>query len=223
MPPRPSLFLALAASLTLSAALAAPTRASDASLILGGGGFLYGKSSLGGAKGHGFLFRLRRDGSGFRVLHGLRAARRRGLNPYGEDSPAGRTDGHDGYYYSASQEGGEYGEGVIFRRHWDGTGFALLHSFCFYDTDQVGANYGGAAPESALLARGDGFLYGTAHYGGGGGRGVVFRLRASCSVSAGTARASKSCTTSARRTTPPPCTSRGRTLSTPMERSPTPG
>lgn len=44
-------------------------RAADNGLALGKDGYLYGVAAIGGAKSNGTFFRLKRDGSGFAVLH----------------------------------------------------------------------------------------------------------------------------------------------------------
>src|SRR5262245_38963616 len=37
--------------------------------------------------------------------------------------------GSDGSFYGATSNGGEYGEGILFKVNGDGTGFRILHAF----------------------------------------------------------------------------------------------
>lgn len=81
-------------------------------LIEGSDGFLYGTASIGvGAASKGSVFRLRRDGTGFEVLHPF-------LFPCGGGDGcfpiAGVIEGRDGAFYGTTREGGA-GAGTLYR------------------------------------------------------------------------------------------------------------
>jgi uncharacterized repeat protein (TIGR03803 family) len=79
-------------------------------LIEGSDGRLYGETDLGGANNAGTVFRLNRDGSGFRVIHSFCFTCGDGYDPLGL---AAGTDGnvYGATYYADASSGG----GTIFR------------------------------------------------------------------------------------------------------------
>jgi uncharacterized repeat protein (TIGR03803 family) len=79
--------------------------------------------------------------------------------------------GAGGALYGTTNQGGEYGEGVVFKLV--GKKETVLHSFCSEDNCQDGA-----LPYGGTLINADGSLYGTAAFGGNVncGCGVVFKL-----------------------------------------------
>ena len=79
-------------------------------------------------------------------------------------SPLLQTD--DGAFYGASNGGGDYGLGFIFRCSLDGT-LTIVSSF-------DGTN--GMSPNPGLIRGSDGALYGTTTYGGDFSSGCIFRL-----------------------------------------------
>ena len=136
----------------------------------GGDGSLYGVASGDVALGTPTVFRLRRDGTGFRVLRALHSTRSGGL-----ESPLLARG--DGYLYGTALGGGADHEGTVFRLRRDGTGFAFLHVFtATRETHGGPVNADGAHPTD-LTDGGDGFLYGLTQMGGTGGGGGVYRLR----------------------------------------------
>ena len=77
-------------------------------------GFLYGTAPYGGQGGRGVVFRLRRDGSGFQVLHNFHtedntsASIFRGAYPVNADGDVpdtGLTEGRDGFLYGIAEGG----------------------------------------------------------------------------------------------------------------------
>ena len=146
-----------------------------AGLLEGSDGVLYGTTYLGGTYRDGTVFRLKKDGSGFRVLHDfdLDGDRVNGGYPYG-----GLIEAFDGGpLYGTTNEGGLYDDGTVFAINKDGTGFLKLHTF----GDRDPAN--GANPTASLIQGADGTLFGTTLNGGPGGGGVVFRLGLGCEAS----------------------------------------
>lgn len=135
----------------------------SAALLVGSDGALYGTAGEGGAGGGGVLFRVNRDGSGFRVLKSFGIGSNDGRRPVG-----GLVEGADGALYGTTEKGGAYDCGTVFRVNKDGSGFAVLRSLSGWD---------GRLPVAKLLLASDGLLYGTASAGGDtNDAGVVFRL-----------------------------------------------
>lgn len=135
------------------------------------GNTLYGTANGGGTYGHGTVFAINTDGSGFRNLHNFYPFP---VPPYQNSadgiSPAGGRLALSGNtLYGTTASGGAAGGGIVFAVNTDGTGFTNLHSL-------VGGTEG-AAPFTAPTMSGN-ILYGTANYGGSPGAtsGTLFRL-----------------------------------------------
>lgn len=131
-------------------------------LVAGPDGMLYGTTLYSGAasSGHGTVFRLHADGTGFEVLHrfdGVEAG-----NPL-----AGLLVDAAGTIFGTTEGGGASRRGTVFSLRSDGSDFQVLHSFSFSD---------GSRPEGTLMADADGNLYGTTQGGGAFGGGTVFKL-----------------------------------------------
>jgi uncharacterized repeat protein (TIGR03803 family) len=149
---------------------------SGSPLVEGADGFLYGTTPRGGPYtndynfgGLGTVFKLKKDGSGYSVLHSF------GNVGDGVQPLVGLTQGSDGWLYGTTPEGGaytnQYGEtlGTVFKLNTDGSGYKVLYNF--------GANASDAAyPSTALLEGSDAALYGTTGAGGTNDSGTVFRL-----------------------------------------------
>ncbi len=127
----------------------------------GSDGALYGTTSEGGTAGGGTVFRIRKDGTGFAVLHSFECTMTDGC------FTAGVTEGSDGALYGTTSEGGTANAGTVFKVNKDGTGFTVLHSFECTPTNGCGP--------SGVTEGSDGALYGTT-FAGGGGAGTVYRL-----------------------------------------------
>jgi uncharacterized repeat protein (TIGR03803 family) len=134
---------------------------SEAPLLLGSDGALYGTTTWGGSSNVGTIFKLQPDGSNFTVLHTFSGG------SDGGDPRGGLIQGRDGALYGTAASGGEADAGTVFKVMPDGTGFTVLHSF---DPSSGGSSI---AP---LLQAADGSFYGVALSGGPKGGGVVFRL-----------------------------------------------
>jgi len=153
-----------------------------APLLEGSDGYLYGSTRHGGVRGGdpeglGTLFKIRKDGSDFTLLHQFKSTEGDGTWPDVE-----MIEGSDGALYGTTSHGvaGSEAGCVAFRMQKDGSGYAVLRRFVFPS---------GVHP-SALMEGSDGVLYGTATYGGPvsrtnnvseplRGMGVVFRLERS--------------------------------------------
>jgi uncharacterized repeat protein (TIGR03803 family) len=119
---------------------------------------LYGVTSNGGPNNIGTIFRVSTSGV-FEVLHNFDYAT--GGWPYGALIQA-----NDGNFYGTTSEGGTTGSGVLFRITPTGT-YTVLHEFS--------GGVEGGGPQGRLVQASDGYLYGTAAYGGDTGYGVIYR------------------------------------------------
>jgi uncharacterized repeat protein (TIGR03803 family) len=133
-------------------------------LLEGSDGTLYGTTRDGGAAGRGTVFRLRKDGSEYRVLYGFAGSPDDGAHPY-----ATLIEGRDGALYGTTHLGGVTNQGTVFRLTKDGGGYRVLHVF-------TGTGGNGSQPASRLVEGSDGVLYGTTYFGGVANRGLVFVL-----------------------------------------------
>jgi uncharacterized repeat protein (TIGR03803 family) len=132
-------------------------------------GTLYGTTSQGGANGHGTVFSIKTDGSGYTILHQFSATtaifNTDGAAPYGNLVAIGES------LYGTARLGGKHGFGVIFTLKTSGAGFANINDFS-------GGKDGGW-PRGELLVISDryfGTLYGATSTGGDGGVGTAFEL-----------------------------------------------
>lgn len=133
--------------------------ANPAGGLLLSGNMLYGTAYVGGAFGHGTIYAISMDGSGFTNLYSFSAGTfgifgdtsTDGLNPQAGLLLSGNT------LYGTAHGGGTSAEGAVFAIHTDGTGFTNLHSFT--------GGSDGAQPFAGLILSG-GTLYGTATGGG---------------------------------------------------------
>ncbi len=121
------------------------------------GNTLYGTSYAGGPLGHGTVFAVNPDGTGFRIIHGFGDE---GANPSAALLLA------DNILYGTAATGGNSARGTVFAVNVNGAGFETLHDF----TGE------GAYPSGGLILIGN-TLYGTASGGGGSGNGTLFAMR----------------------------------------------
>ena len=135
------------------------TNGSDGSGPMAGlivsGHTLYGTAKNGGSGGHGTVFQINTDGTGFTTLHSFTGTpypftNIDGANPLGSLLLAGGI-----LYGTASTGGSSASAGTIFKLNTDGTGYTNLYSF-------GGAN--GAFPMAGLVLS-DSTLYGTTEGG----------------------------------------------------------
>lgn len=131
----------------------------ETGLVLSGN-TLYGTASQGGSAGHGTLFSVNTDGTGFTVLHTFTGGSD-GASPHGDLILANNT------LYGTASSGGVSNNGTIFSIYVNGTGFTVLHTFT--DGSDGGNPWGGL-----LLT--DNTLYGSTIGGGSYGAGTVYSL-----------------------------------------------
>jgi uncharacterized repeat protein (TIGR03803 family) len=85
--------------------------------------------------------------------------------------------GPDGAIYGMTSDGGQYGNGVVYRFDPDWHQYTVLHTFSA--TDANGDNADGASPGNGLTAGPHGVFYGMAYLGGPNGSGTIFKITTS--------------------------------------------
>jgi uncharacterized repeat protein (TIGR03803 family) len=128
------------------------------------GSTLYGMTPQGGSSDLGTVFKMKTDGSDFKLLYSFTGGTD-GRLPGGSLTLS--LDGST--LYGMTSEGGSGGYGTVFQIKTDGSGFKLLHEFSGSD---------GGYPYGSLTLSLDGFtLYGMTSWGGSGGYGTVFQIK----------------------------------------------
>jgi uncharacterized repeat protein (TIGR03803 family) len=138
-------------------------------VVEGSDGALYGTTFSSGPNGGGTVFKVNKDGSGFRILHSFSVSSGDGRYP-----TATVVEGSDGALYGTTHSGGTNDAGTVFKLSKDGSDYAVVHHFTRGPGD-------GWVPEAPLVEGSDGALYGTTTYGGitnpsPDGFGTVFKL-----------------------------------------------
>jgi uncharacterized repeat protein (TIGR03803 family) len=140
-------------------------------LVQANNGLLYGTALSGGTNFNGTIFSLTTNGTAFNVLH---------LFTGGDDGGhpmAGLIQGSDGALYGSTTDFGtngpvEFGAGgTLFKIDIDGNNYQVLHRFSVFTLSPND----GSSPFSALVEGSGGILYGTT-FGGGNGRGTIFKI-----------------------------------------------
>jgi uncharacterized repeat protein (TIGR03803 family) len=142
------------------------TSASDgdmpfAALLQGVDGNFYGVNTTGGRSDNGTIFRLQPSGNGFTVLNTFTQSNQ------GNDPEGGLVQASDSNFYGVTSEGGANGFGTLYQVLAANGKLNTLFAFAGGDP--------GSNPVGALIQGIDGFLYGTAEYGGQFGDGTIFR------------------------------------------------
>ena len=126
------------------------------------GDFLYAMTARGGTNDFGVIFRIKKDGADFTLLHTFASGRGDGATPNGSLLMDGDS------FYGMTSAGGQRNNGVIFRMSKDGASYSILHDFTNGLDD-------GSDPCGSLITDGTA-LYGTTSGGGNGDNGVIFRI-----------------------------------------------
>lgn len=125
----------------------APTLLGKTGVIEGRDGLLYGLAD-GDVATRSVVFRVAKDGSGYRILKTLAAGANGFLRHVGPLHEAG-----DGLLYGAFANGGAHDRGFLFRIGKDGSGYQVLRDF--------GPSFNEPfAPSGGVMQAGDGRLYG---------------------------------------------------------------
>jgi uncharacterized repeat protein (TIGR03803 family) len=130
-----------------------------------GDGVLYGATSEGGPDDFGTLYKVNRNGDGYRVLRYFTATNNEGYLPV-----APPVEGPGGVLYGTTYFGGAYDVGTIYQVRKDGTEFAFLYEFQDDGRD-------GWEPNGPMIRGSDGALYGTTFSGSGAIFASVFRIK----------------------------------------------
>lgn len=108
--------------------------------------------------GHGAIFNLQTDGSGFKNIHAFKG-------PNGS-MPLGELITHGGRFWGMTNQGGRHNQGVVFSIKIDGSSFRKEHDF---------NKVSGSRPRNSLLVY-NGKFWGTTSHGGVNDMGVIFNL-----------------------------------------------
>jgi uncharacterized repeat protein (TIGR03803 family) len=132
------------------------------------GNTLYGTAENGGSGGHGTVFKVNTDGSGFVTIYSF-TANTHGTNSDGANPVASLVLSGNTLYGTASAGGSANSYGTIFKVNTDGTGFTNLHTFGLAGAGDP------AYPLAGMVLTGS-TLYGTTEGGGTNGYGTVFKI-----------------------------------------------
>lgn len=131
-----------------------------APLTQGADGLYYGAAREGGSNNAGAIFRVAGDGGSFSLLTSFPGSNS-GANPEG-----GLVQARNGFFYGTTYSGGVNGYGTLYQLT-PGGAFTILGGF---SSGNPGGN-----PAGKLLLGLDGYLYGTASFGGLQNFGTLFR------------------------------------------------
>ncbi len=140
-------------------------RDSYSGLIEGSDGLLYGTTYEDGATGHGSVFRIAKDGSGFQTLHDFERTTLDGAYPFGCVCEAS-----DGMLYGTTSGGGPDDYGTLYRLDRDGSGYKVVRYFTSAGTD-------GYLPVAPPVEGSGGWLYGSTYFGGADDGGTLYVVR----------------------------------------------
>ncbi len=143
--------------------------AGDGTLPVGGllcrdDGYLYGTCAAGGQNGQGTVFRLRRDGSDYAVIHHFNPTAHAGIQPRSR-----LVEWADGRLYGTTYSDALSGLGTVFSLNPDGSQFSTVVRFLSLTSE-------GSRPWAGLIAASDGALYGVLSQGGLAGAGRLYRI-----------------------------------------------
>jgi len=136
----------------------------SAGLIEGRDGGLYGTAFFGGSNIVGTVFRLNKDGSGYRALYAFGQSASDGANP-----DTSLAQGADSLLYGTTYFGGTNDAGTVFKINTNGGGYGVLRMFSKSGGD-------GQNPDAALRQASNGALYGTTYGGGASNVGTIFTI-----------------------------------------------
>jgi uncharacterized repeat protein (TIGR03803 family) len=137
-----------------------------AGLVQAANGDLYGTTYLGGTGNGGTIFKIAPGGT-LTTLYSFCSQTNctDGANPY-----AGLVQATNGDLYGTTVSGGTNTNGTVFKIT-PGGALTTLYSFCSQTNCTDGAN-----PYAGLVQAANGDFYGTAYSGGANGRGTVFKI-----------------------------------------------
>ncbi len=136
-------------------------------------------TTLGGADSSGWasganVVSAHADDAEFTTLYTFEApAANTFISPMGSQPDTRPVLGPDGAVYGMTVDGGQFGNGVIYRFDLDSHQYTVLYTFSAMDAN--GDNADGASPGVALTAGPGGVFYGMASLGGANGKGLLKR------------------------------------------------
>lgn len=136
-----------------------------AGLLEGSDGSIYGTTESGGLSDDGTVFKIQKDGTGYRVVFNFTASGGDAVLP-----KSGVIQASDGRFYGTASKGGANGFGAVYKVHSDGSSYSIIKSFGGYPAKD------GQWPNSGLIDARDGRLYGTTTAGGTNNAGIAFSL-----------------------------------------------
>lgn len=147
---------------------AVPTEA----LVEGGDGYLYGTTSSNGLNGYGTIFKILPGSANTPIrlvdFAGTGTSSKRG------STPSTLIKAKDGHFYGTTENGGQFGNGTVFRLTTAGV-FTTLADF----GNSTDTYTGPQSPRAPLVQASNGLFYGTSAGGGTGGSGTVFSVTTS--------------------------------------------
>jgi len=129
--------------------------------VKNGGNYLYGTCGYGGTGNGGGVFRIKKDGTSYQVLHSFDDAIDGSL-PVGAPLIA-----RNGKLYGSTASGGADGNGFIFRMDTTGANFVILRDLSGSD---------GGSSWTDMIQASDSLIYGGTFTGGALGGGTIFRM-----------------------------------------------
>lgn len=130
-------------------------------------GFLYGTTSGGGAWGGGTVFRMKMDGSHYRVIHHFNGnGGKAGIEP---SSPL--VAAQDGFFYGTTADGGPSNAGSLYRIDANGERYRVMRQLGVHPDE-------GQNPAGGLAWDGRENFYGATTRGGRTRLGTVFKITA---------------------------------------------
>jgi len=147
------------ASATIQAQVLAEVATSRGNFIQASSGLLYGMSQSGGDNTNGSIYTLDIAANQFSTIHSFNGTD--GAGPWGSLMQAA-----NGILYGMTNEGGQFGKGVIFSVDPTNNEYSVLLNFDATNGD---------GPKGSLMQASDGKLYGVTRRGGLFGKGNIFR------------------------------------------------
>lgn len=141
-------------------------------------GYLYGTTMLGGSGKRGVIYRISTTGE-FQRLYSFPSLNKfsefgLATNTDGANPRAGLIQGNDGNLYGTAYQGGEFGNGTLFRAvlSGDSATVEVVHAFRGWP------EFDGGFPAAPVVQGPDGDFYGTSERGGYSDAGTVWKVAA---------------------------------------------
>jgi len=133
-------------------------------LMKGNDGYLYGTTVNGGNQYTGVIYKVKKDGTDYQVLHHFEGSVR---------WPSSLFQFNNGTIFGTTEYGGANDMGTVYRINPDGTNFQMIHHF----NGTNGSHPDGGGGLVVVTINAITYLYGTTKYGGTNNKGVIFRIQ----------------------------------------------